>query len=129
MPELPQLARDLLDGKNFASVATVQADGSPQSSLVWVKRDGDDVLFSTIRGRQKTTNMLADARVSVLVSDVADPNRYAEIRGQADITDDPPAALIHELSWKYDGHAFDLPPGQQRVIVRVRPTHVVVVAD
>jgi PPOX class probable F420-dependent enzyme len=129
MPELPQLARDLLDGKNFASVATLQSDGSPQSSLVWVKRDGDDVLFSTIRGRRKTTNMLADPRVSVLVTDVTDPNRYAEIRGRAEITDDPPAALIHELSYKYDGHTFDLPPGQQRVIVRVRPAHVVVVAD
>ena len=129
MTELPQLARDLLDGKNFASISTVQRDGSPQSSIVWVKRDGDDVLFSTIRGRQKTTNMLADGRVSVLVTDVASPYRYAEIRGQAEITDDPPAALIHELSYKYDGQAFDLPPGQERVIVRVRPAHVVVVAE
>jgi PPOX class probable F420-dependent enzyme len=127
--QLPQLARDLLDGKNFASVATVQPDGSPQSSIVWVKRDGDDVLFSTIRGRRKTANLEASPRVSVLVIDAADPYRYAEIRGEAEITDDPPAALIDELAYKYTSEPFNTPPGQQRVIVRVRPTHVVAYDD
>jgi|ERR1700722_6682274 len=125
MTELPQLARDLLDGKNFASVATVLPDGSPQSSIVWVKRDGDDVLFSTIRGRRKTVNLQADPRISVLVTDAANGYRYAEIRGQAELTDDPPAALIEELAIKYTGESFGERPGEQRVIVRVRPEHVV----
>ena len=125
MTELPQLARDLLDGQNFASVATVQPDGGPQSSIVWVKRDGDDVLFSTIRGRRKTANLEANPRVSVLVIDAADPYRYTEIRGDAQITDDPAAALIDELACKYTGEPFNTPPGQQRVIVRIRPVHVV----
>jgi PPOX class probable F420-dependent enzyme len=123
--ELPQLARDLLDGQNFASVATVQPDGGPQSSIVWVKRDGDDVLFSTIRGRRKTANLEANPRVSVLVIDAADPYRYTEIRGDAQITDDPAAAFIDELAYKYTGEPFNTPPGQQRVIVRIRPVHVV----
>jgi PPOX class probable F420-dependent enzyme len=127
--ELPQLARDLLDGNNFASIATVQPDGGPQSSIVWVKRDGDDVLFSTIRGRRKTANLEANARVSVLVIDAADPYRYAEIRGDAQITDDPAAALIDELAVKYTGEPFNTPPGQRRVIVRVRPAHVVAYDD
>jgi PPOX class probable F420-dependent enzyme len=125
MAELSGLARELVDGRNFATVATVQPDGSPQASVVWVKRDGDDVLFSTIRGRQKTSNLAGDPRVSVVVTDAASPYRYAEIRGRAEITDDPTAALIHELSHKYTGRPFDLPPGQKRVIVRVRPAHVV----
>ena len=125
MTELPQLARDLLDGKNFASIATVQPDGSPQSTVVWVRRDGDDLLFSTIRGRRKTANLEANPRVSALVIDAADPYRYAEIRGDAEITDDPTAALIDELSYKYTGEPFGTPPGQQRVIVRIRPVHVV----
>ena len=124
MTTLPQLARDLLDGKNFASIATVQPDGMPQSSVVWVKRDGDDVLFSTIRGRRKTDNLIANPRVSVLVIDVADGYRYAEIRGMAEITEDPAAELIEELSVKYTGESFGERPGQ-RVIVRVRPAHVV----
>lgn len=129
MTKLPQLARDLLDGKNFASVATVLPDGSPQSSIVWIKRDGDDVLFSTIRGRRKTANLAADPRVSVLVTAAADGYRYAEIRGRAEITDDPAAALIEELAIKYTGESFGERPGEQRVIVRVRPEHVVAYGD
>jgi PPOX class probable F420-dependent enzyme len=123
--ELPELARELADGLNFATVGTVQPDGGPQTSVVWVKRDGDDLLFSTIRGRRKTANLEADPRVSVLITDAASAYRYAEIRGRAEITDDPTAALIHELARKYTGQPFDLPPGQERVIVRVHPAHVV----
>ncbi len=125
MTQLPALARELVDGRNFGTVATVQPDGSPQASVVWVKRDGDDVLFSTIRGRRKTANLEADPRISVVVTDAQSPYRYAEIRGRAEIIDDPSAALIDELAHKYTGEPFDLPPGQRRVIVRVRPAHVV----
>jgi PPOX class probable F420-dependent enzyme len=125
MTKLPPHARDLLDGKNFASIATLLPDGSPQSSIVWIKRDGDDVLFSTIRGRRKTANMEADPRISVLVTDAADGYRYAEIRGRAEITEDPAAELIQELAIKYTGESFGERPGERRVIVRVRPEHVV----
>jgi PPOX class probable F420-dependent enzyme len=124
MTKLPQLARDLLDGKNFASIATLLPDGSPQSSIVWIKRDGDDVLFSTIHGRRKTDNMKADPRISVLVTDAANGYRYAEIRGRVELTEDPDAELIEELALKYTGEPFGERPGQ-RVIVRVRPEHVV----
>jgi PPOX class probable F420-dependent enzyme len=129
MTKLPQLARDLLDGKNFASIATLLPDGSPQSSIVWIKRDGDDVLFSTIHGRRKTVNMETDPRISVLVTDAADGYRYAEIRGRAELTEDPRAELIEELALKYTGESFGERPGEQRVIVRVRPEHVVAYDD
>jgi hypothetical protein len=42
----------LLDGRNYAVLATVNPDGSPQTSVVWVGRDGTDLLFSTVAGRQ-----------------------------------------------------------------------------
>jgi PPOX class probable F420-dependent enzyme len=122
--ELPELARELADGLNFATVSTVQPDSSPQASVVWVKRDGDDLLFSTIRGRRKTANLEADPRISVLITDAASAYRYAEIRGRAEISDDPTSALIQELSQKYDGQPFDEPAGRRRVIVRVRAEHV-----
>ena len=54
MTPLPERAHELIDGKNFATVATILPDGGPQASVVWVKRDGDDVLYSTVRGRRKT---------------------------------------------------------------------------
>jgi PPOX class probable F420-dependent enzyme len=129
MTALPELARELIDGQNFASVATIQADGSPQSSIVWVRRDGDDVLFSTAKGRRKYANLLADPRVSLLVTDVANPYRYAEIRGSATVSDDPQAELIQELADKYTGQAFATRPGDDRVIVRIAPDRVVVYDD
>jgi PPOX class probable F420-dependent enzyme len=126
---LPSEARALLDGTNFATVATLQPDGSPQTSIVWIRADGDDVLFSTIKGRRKHSNLTRDPRVNVLVTDVNDPYSYIEIRGTAELTDDPQAELIEELSVKYTGESFGGRPGEQRVVVRVRPSKVFVYAD
>jgi PPOX class probable F420-dependent enzyme len=126
MTALPERARELVDGKNFATVATIQPDGGPQASVVWIKRDGDDVLYSTVKGRRKHANLLTDPRTSVVVTDTENPYEYLEIRGTAAITDDPHGALIQELSLKYTGESFEDRPGNQRVIVRVSPAHVVV---
>ena len=110
----------LLDGRNYAVLATLNADGSPQTSAMWVGRDGNDVLMSTLQGRLKYRNMLRDPRVSVTVHDAADPENYVELRGRAMITPDPGGRLDNRLSWKYDGKDKDPdPPGAVRVVVRV----------
>jgi PPOX class probable F420-dependent enzyme len=82
------VARAVIDGPHVATIATSNADGRPQSSVVFVKRDDDTVLFSTIKGRLKTRNMTRDPRVSLLVRDTTS-GRYVEIRGTVDITEDP----------------------------------------
>jgi len=110
----------LLDGRNYAVLATVNADGSPQTSAMWVGRDGNDLLFSTVQGRVKYRNMLRDPRVSVTVHEAADPENYVELRGRAEISPDPDAVMHQQLSWKYHGKDPDPePPGRVRVIVRV----------
>jgi len=117
--------RALLDGRNYAVVATVNPDGSPQSSPMWIDRDGDDVLFCTVAGRRKERNLRRDPRVSVTVFDLQDPENYAEIRGTATITADGARAFDDRLSLKYDGRPKDPdPPGWVRVIVRVTPSRV-----
>ena len=126
MTSLPERARELIDGKNFATVVTIQPDGAPQASVVWVTRDGDDVLYSTVKHRRKYLNLVADPRTSLVIYEAADPYEYLEIRGTASITDDPDAALIEELAQKYTGESFQDAPGNQRVIVRVSPSHVVI---
>ena len=78
----------LLDGPNYAVLATINPDGSPQTSAMWVGRDGADLLFSTVEGRVKHRNMLRDPRVSVTVLDSADPENYVELRGRVSITPD-----------------------------------------
>jgi len=110
----------LLDGKNYAVLATVNPDGSPQTSVMWVGRDGGDLLFSTVAGRVKHRNMSRDPRVSVTVIDSSDPENYVELRGRVSMTPDVGRRVDTELSWKYDGKDPDPDrPGAVRVIVRM----------
>jgi PPOX class probable F420-dependent enzyme len=126
---LPQLARALFDGPNFVTMGTVDPDGCPQLSVVWAKLDGGDILISTIKGRRKYSNLLREPRASVLVYAAGDPYRYVEIRGTVTIIDDPEAELINDLAVKYTGEEFGDRPGEQRVIVRIVPEHVVLYLD
>jgi PPOX class probable F420-dependent enzyme len=110
----------LIDGRNYAVLATVNADGSPQTSVMWVGRDGDDLLFSTVAGRLKHRNMVREPRVSVTVIDSADPESYIELRGIASVTPDVGRRVDTDLSWKYDGKdPGEDRPGAVRVVVRV----------
>lgn len=121
---LSDLARRLLDAPVHATVSSIEEDGTPQLSLVWVKRDGDDVLLSTLAGRRKARNWTRDPRATVLIFDPEDAGRYAEIRGRVTIVDDPGGSLIHELAEKYDDAPFTgIVEG--RVIVRIAPERVV----
>jgi PPOX class probable F420-dependent enzyme len=118
--------RKLVDGRNFAVVATINPDGSPQTSVVWITRDGDDVLFCTVRGRRKERNLSRDPRVSLTVLDDTNGYNYAEIRGTATMTDQGGRELINELSHKYqDADYPDEPADVVRVVVRITPRHVV----
>jgi PPOX class probable F420-dependent enzyme len=110
----------LVDGKNYAILATINPDGSPQTSVLWVARDGHDLLFSTVAGRVKHRNMERDPRVSVTVLDSADPENYVELRGRVSMTPDVGRALDTRLSWKYDGRdPGEDRPGAVRVVVRM----------
>lgn len=121
---LNDAARDVLDGPHIAAIATSNADGRPQSSVVFVKRDGDAVVFSTIKGRLKTRNMVRDPRVSLLVVDKA-KGRYVEIRGTVEITDDPEKRLLYEMYDRYMGGIAPPPePDAERLIVRITPEKV-----
>jgi PPOX class probable F420-dependent enzyme len=123
---LPDLLTRLLDANTFFVLSTISPDGAPQSSVIWAKRDGDEIVFSTIRGRRKTRNMERDPRVSLLAYDPADPYTYVEVRGTVTMTEDGGPELIQELSQRYDGTAFtEGRPTNVRVVCRVQPTKVI----
>ncbi|MFJ9346663.1 PPOX class F420-dependent oxidoreductase [Streptomyces sp. NPDC101237] len=114
----------------FAVVATVQPDGSSQQSVVWLQRDGEDLLFSTTVGRRKERNLRRDPRVNIMINPPNAPYTYAEIRGTAEITTEGGQELIDRLSLKYTGKEYrDFNPASaedaQRVVVRVTPRKVV----
>ncbi|MFH9399109.1 PPOX class F420-dependent oxidoreductase [Streptomyces sp. NPDC017638] len=122
--------KSVLDGKVFIVVGTLQPDGSPQLSPVWVKRDGDDLLFSTTVDRRKYLNLQRDPRVTAVVLNPESPYEYAEIRGTAEMTTDGGHELVDEISRKYTGKDYkDFNPASvddaQRVVVRIRPQKVV----
>ena len=112
--------RRLLDGRHFAVLATLNPDGGPQTSAIWVGREGDEVLFSTVAGRRKHRNLERDPRLSVTILDADDPYNYVELRGSATIEEDVGRAFDTGLSWSYDGHDPDPdPPGAVRLIIRM----------
>ncbi|MFD7868235.1 PPOX class F420-dependent oxidoreductase [Streptomyces sp. NPDC057682] len=122
---LDDATRTLLDGKNFATVSTLNADGGPQASVVWYRRDGDTVVFSATEGRAKVRNLRRDPRVSITVFDLANPYHSVELRGTAEIVPDPSKELPLSLSLRYLGEAPPPEPDEiARVIVRVTPTRV-----
>ncbi|MGW3959975.1 PPOX class F420-dependent oxidoreductase [Amycolatopsis sp. NPDC005003] len=123
-----QVATRILAGPHLSMLSTANPDGSPQASVIFVKPDGDDVLFSTIAGRRKTLNMQRDPRVSLLVHGlVADGAEftYAAITGVVELTDDPDGAFHQVMYDLHMGGATPPPePGAHRLIVRLRPTHI-----
>jgi PPOX class probable F420-dependent enzyme len=121
---IPDSHRDLLEG-DFATLATVGADGYPQVSEVWFLAEGDQVALSLNTARQKVRNLEAEPACTVLLLDLKNPYRYLEIRGTAAVQPDDDRAFAEQLGAKY---AADLrehdAPGDRRVIVRIVPWRV-----
>jgi PPOX class probable F420-dependent enzyme len=129
MTSIPQDGRDILDAPEFATIATLMADGQPQLSVVWIERDGDDVLVSTIKGRQKYRNIERDPRVSVLAFPKESPYAYVEIRGTATMVEEGGRELIDRLCLAYTGadrYTGDERTDNVRVVVRIRPDRVII---
>ena len=134
-PLLNGAVRYILDGPHLSVLATTDPDGKPQTSVIFVKRDGDHILFSTIKGRRKTINMRHDSRVNLLIHGLpvdrpnyaGDGPNYASISGTVELTDDPNGAFHREMYDIHMGGATPPPePGGQRVIVRIVPQRVYV---
>jgi PPOX class probable F420-dependent enzyme len=116
--------RQVFDAPVFAHVATLDPDGSPQISAVWVMLDGDDIILNTAVGRTKARNLARDGRVAVSVTDPNDPYRNISVKGHVVQTigeEQGAGAGINALAKKYIGQ--DVYPfradGERRVQYRV----------
>jgi PPOX class probable F420-dependent enzyme len=125
MATIPASHTDLLTTKPaFAQVATLNTDGSPQVTPVWVDYDGKHVRINSALGRQKDKNIRRDPRVSLAIQDPENPYRYLEIRGKVvDITEKGADDHINSLAKKYLGK--DVYPfrqaGEKRVLYKIEP--------
>jgi PPOX class probable F420-dependent enzyme len=126
---LSEAARKIIDDRNPAVLGTINPDGSPQTSVVWVGRDGDDLLISSASGRRKEKNLLRDPRVSLCIFDRHDSDQYVEVRGLASVTADPGRQFAVSLAEKYEGAGagqefLQLPPEIIRITIRITPRRV-----
>ena len=125
MAELTQTQAELFLQPNYAAATTLRSDGSPHTTLVWVDWDGEHVVLNTNEDRLKPKHLRNDPRVNVTVIDRDDPYRWISVTGTAELTHEGAEAHIDRLAKKYRGDdKYDLQPGEQRVLVRVRPERV-----
>jgi PPOX class probable F420-dependent enzyme len=124
MVDIPESHRDLLESK-YAMLATIGPDGRPQVSAVWFLADADGVKVSLNTTRQKVRNLRRNPACNLFILDLANPMRYLEIRGDAQLTPDDDYEFADRVGAKYaaDIRTFD-PPDQTRVAVAIVPTRV-----
>lgn len=122
---IPDSHRDLLDSR-IAILATVGRSGRPQLSAIWFLADGDTIRISLNDSRQKTKNLTSNRVASLFLIDFANPGRYLEIRGDAEVAPDPDYKFADRLGAKYRGADFRARdrPGESRVVVTIHPARI-----
>ena len=132
MPVLTPSAREVVTSGKLAHLATIDADGTPQVTCVWVGLDGDDIVSAHLRTSQrKLRNVARDPRVtlSIETEHVNDwgLQEYLVVHGTATVTEGGAPELLQELAHVYLGPDVtfptmpDPPPG---VVMRVTPTRI-----
>ena len=122
---LTDKARRLVDDPNIAFLATVDADGAPHVSPVWIDREGDTLRVNTVVGHLKDRNMRRDPRVALALTDPDDVYQRVSIRARvAEIVEGEEAGRhLDGLARKYLGteRYEDHRPGERRVLYRLEP--------
>src|SRR3546814_12135710 len=67
MIAIPDSARAVLEGPHLAHVVTIDPDGAPQVSCVWVGVDGDEVVFASLGPWRKLRNLSRDPRIALSI--------------------------------------------------------------
>ena len=113
---------------NFGHLATLEPDGSPQVTPVWIDVDDEHILINTAKGRKKVRNIQRDPRVSVEVADQENPYSMLSVQGKVvEITSEGADAHIDAMAKKYlgkDTYPFRQ-PGEERLIMRIQPEKVI----
>jgi PPOX class probable F420-dependent enzyme len=118
----PKLQK-ILHSKTFAHLATIGAQGEPQSSPMWFLWDGEYIKFTHATNRQKYKNIQREPRVSISINDIDEPYTHAELRGVVERVEvDTDAAFFNTLAEHYGTPYRN--PGDPRVILYVKVQHI-----
>jgi PPOX class probable F420-dependent enzyme len=127
--KIPDAVRTVVDTAPFAHLTTLNADGSPQITVVWVDIEGDEFVIGHMGERRKTKNVRHDARVALsMLATTMSPmglREYVVVYGRARITEGGAVPLLQKLAHRYLGPNVDFPPPQFRsqpgFITRITP--------
>jgi PPOX class probable F420-dependent enzyme len=120
--ELSKQVCDLLDGANFAAVATLMEDGSPKVDTVWVGREGNLVLLASTDRTIKGQNLLRDDRVALSVTEYENPYHQVQIRGRVvEVRPDTELEGCDSMSKVYIGGPFPQRNHKGRVVFVIEP--------
>jgi PPOX class probable F420-dependent enzyme len=129
MDQLQPDVRAFLDEQRFAVLATLDADGSPQQSVMWYQIEEDHLMMNTARGRVKDRNLRRDPRASVCIED---GYRFVTLAGTIEQIEDQEIAQadIVRLAMRYHGpeKGKAMTPDfakQQRVTLRLTIRHII----
>ncbi len=114
--------KQLLDHANFAHLATLMPDGSPQSVPVWVGREGDRIIICTGESSLKAKNTRHDSRIALSIVDFRDPYAEVQIRGHVvERRPDPDLKCLDPISVRYTGKPFPFrnPEGRVALVIEV----------
>ena len=119
---LSDQAKALIAGANFAHLATLMPDGSPQADPVWVDLEGDNIVIGSSARTLKCRNAKRDPRVALSIAAMDNPYAEAQFRGRViEQRPDPDFATIDRLARKYTGRPFPFRQApQNRVVLVIR---------
>jgi PPOX class probable F420-dependent enzyme len=111
---IPDSAREVLESDALGHLVTINRDGSPQASIVWVGVEGDDLVTAHLRWQQKLRNVSRDPRVLVSFEAAgANPigmRHSLVVQGRAAIEEGGAPELLQELAYVYIGPGVTFPP-------------------
>ena len=114
MATIPDSARAVLDGPALAHLVTIEPDGRPQVSIVWVGLDGEELVAAHLPEHRKVRNIRRDPRVALSIEAGSRTeiglNEYIVIHGSARITEGGAAELLQRLARVYLGPDVKFPP-------------------
>lgn len=131
MTLLNRAARSLISSGRLAHLSTIDPDGSPQMSAVWVGLDGDEIVTAHLMGGRKVGNIARDPRVALTMEADGDNGigmrDYLIVRGTARLQEGGAPELLQELATVYIGPGVKFPPMDQPPpghVIRITPTRV-----
>jgi PPOX class probable F420-dependent enzyme len=127
---IPESAKAVINSGRLAHLVTINPDGSPQVTIVWVRADGDDIVVGKLAEDKKVANIRRDNRVSLSIE--AEGNQYGMtnylvVEGTAQVTEGGAPELLHDLAQIYVGPGTKFPPMDNPpagFIIRITPTKI-----